>query len=211
MAERPVFVSMDHAPYVLRYSVQFEYAGGFALVQSQKNITRIHEAYMKTGRKEPLEISSKSMQPVGIRLSAFHLLYDLNGKKIPVENIFQAGKTFVNGGPYLDLLGVTPKEAKRDERLRTSGALRCFTFERKEYPLIPRTAFYNWIWINALLCNPDLVKEIEQYDSFTDVAFNPVKSLNCQAEAAAVYTGLKKAGKLEEAMASFDSFVNILG
>ena len=36
----------------------------------------------------------------------------------------------------------------------------------------------------------------EEYDAFMDIEFNPAKSLNCQARAAAMYVSLKKVGLL---------------
>ena len=48
------------------------------------------------------------------------------------------------------------------------------------------------------------------YDAFTDIEFNPQKSINCQAEAAAVYVSLRKQGLLEEALKNKDSFKEIV-
>lgn len=209
MAVRPIFVASPEPPFVQKKTVGFGFAPGFAVSQARKNIAHLHESYMKAWHKtEPLEISSKSMQELGVELSAFKLVYHLpDGRHYTVEQIFQASKVFTNGGPYTDLLDMKPKDAKKDPRLRSSGAVKGFRFDGVDYPSEPETAFYNWIWINALLTNPDLSERIMNYDAFTDIVFNPQKSLNCQAEAAAVYVGLKKTGKLEEAMAAFDAFV----
>ena len=83
-----------------------------------------------------------------------------------------------------------------------------FVLNGKEYPLIPRTAFYDFVYISALLENKDLCENLDNYNAFSDIWFNPNKSLNCQAEAMALYRGLKQANKLDKAMASFDEFVN---
>ena len=66
----------------------------------------------------------------------------------------------------------------------------CFTFEDKAFPLEPKTAFYDYIYMNALLENENLAQMILQYDAFTDIEFNPDKSLNCQAKAAAAFVAL---------------------
>lgn len=63
---------------------------------------------------KPLEISTKSEEPLGRKLSAFHLTLN----HYALENVFQSAKVFENGGPYLDLLNVAPREAKHDERLK---------------------------------------------------------------------------------------------
>ena len=47
-----------------------------------------------------------------------------------------------NGGPYLDLLHVLPKEAKRDDRHKSSGPLSAFVWNQEIWPLMPKTAFY---------------------------------------------------------------------
>ncbi|MGN0514461.1 MAG: DUF6977 family protein [Lachnospiraceae bacterium] len=60
----------------------------------------------------------------------------------------------------------------------------CFSFEGNEFPLEPWTAFYDYIYLNALLENEDLAQIVLQYDALTDIEFNPNKSLNCQAKAA---------------------------
>lgn len=197
MATRPVFMPISNPPYLTKWDAEFAYNGGFAVSQKQKNITAIHNAFhAHFPDKKVLEISSKSMQEGGTELSAFHLCKYVPslGKSIPVENVFQAGKVFKNGGPYTDLLHVSPKEAKQDERLRTSGPLISFRFEGQDFPLQPQTAFYDFLYINALLENENLAKVVLEYDAFTDVEFNPEKSINCQAKSAAMFVSIYQYG-----------------
>jgi len=211
MATRPVFLPHNRPPYCTVYNAEFTYNGGFAVSQKQKNIIAIHNSFHDIfPDKKVLEISSKSMQEGGTGLSAFHLLKYVPslGKSVPVENVFQSGKVFKNGGPYSDLLLVTPKEAKRDERLRTGGALTAFRFEGKNYPIQPQTAFYDYIYINALLENEDLAKIVLEYDAFTDVEFNPQKSINCQAKAAALFVSIHRSGLLDS-LDDFDKFIQL--
>ena len=209
MAERPVFISIDRAPYVKTRMVSFEWNGGFALSQSRKNIRALHGT---AGRLYPdlriLEISSKSEQEEGPLLSAFHLMKQVPSQKkeVPLECVFQGGKVFLTGGPYTDLLEQKPKDAKRDPRLRSSGPLTGFRFEGKDYPLNPKTVFYDWMYVQALLEHPELKSLLEGYDAFTDIVFNPQKSLNCQAESAARFCGLVRAGRMD-ALEDFDTFL----
>lgn len=208
MAVRPVFVPAPKAPYVTKFMPEFTWSAGFAVSQKQKNIAALHAAFRKRfPDKTLLEISSKSMQEPGVQLSAFHLLKEVPsiGKKVPVECVFQGGKVFSAGGPFTDLYTASPKEAKRDPRLASSGALCSFFFEGRTLPLLPRTAFYNWLYINALLENPSFAEELMQFDGFTDIEFNPDKSINCQAEAAALFVSLGRLGLLD-ACRDFDSF-----
>lgn len=208
MAVRPVFVPIQKAPYVTKFMGEFTWNGGFAVSQKQKNIAALHEAFHRRFPDDKvLEISSKSMQELGIQLSAFHLKKEVPslGQKVPVECVFQGGKVFSEGGPFTDLYTATPRDAKRDQRLKSSGVLRSFFFEGNTMPLMPKTIFYNWLYINALLENPQYTQELMQFNGFTDIEFNPEKSINCQAEGAALFVSLGRLGRLE-ACKSFDSF-----
>ena len=138
-----------------------------------------------------MEVSRKSEHEIGVQLSAFNLKLQLqDGRKYPVENIFQSSKIFKEGGAYKDLLYCRPIDAKRDERLKKSGKLVAFDFEGKSWPLEPKTLFYDHIYLRALSGNENLIKKIVQYDTFTDIEFNPKKSFNCQARSVAIFVSL---------------------
>ena len=124
-----------------------------------------------------------------------------------VETAFQASKVFEKGGPYIDLLQVSSKMAKRDERLRNSGHIIGFNFKGEEFVSRPKTFFYNWLYINALNDNEELAAQVLEFDAFTDIEFNPQKSLNCQAEAAALFVSLKRNNLLDEALKDKDVFL----
>lgn len=87
--------------------------------------------------------------------------------------------------------------------------LKSFFFDGNEMPLNPKTIFYDWIYINAVLENPLLAVELLKYDAFTDIEFNPEKSINCQAKAAALFVALSRQGKIEQCR-DFDSFYQIV-
>ena len=178
MAERPAFFIHDKKVVSKIYS--FEWFSGFAVSQKQKSIESLHNAIMKADADaKPLEVSTKSKDSVGVKLSAFNL--KLNNYTL--ENIFQSAKVFENGGPYLDLLEVLPKEAKRDERLHNSGNLKAFRYENQDFPLNPKTVFYDYIYIAAVkqTFTEDEINTISSYNYFTDIEFNPAKSINTQA------------------------------
>lgn len=214
MANRPVFAATKEGSsmHCLQFHTEFQFYSGFSLQQKQRCIRSLHEAYLKDHPDQRLlEISSKSENPLGISLSAFHLMYPLkDGSAVPVETAFQSSKTFEGGGPYLDLLAAAPRDAKRDERLKTSGPLTAFTFEGDVFPTEPKTFFYHWLYLNALRANPDLACQLIQYDAFTDIEFNPQRSLNCQAEAAAIYVSLYRKGLLDKALQDKDWFLHII-
>lgn len=211
MAQRPVYVPLKKAPYVDVFMPEFTWNGGFAPTQKQKNIIALHEAFQKRfPDRKVLEISSKSLQSLGVSLSAFNLkkLVPSIGKRTPVECIFQGGKVFSCGGPYTQLYTVSAREAKTDPRLKSSGQLRSFFYEGETMPLLPRTAFYNWLYINALLENQQFAQQLLEFDGFTDIEFNPEKSINCQAEAAALFVALSRLGLIDRCK-SFDTFITL--
>ena len=183
MAKRPAF--FVHQGKVVSEIYSFEWYSGFAVSQKQKSIKSLHNAIRKADvNAKPLEISTKSMENIGIKLSALNLQID----NYTLENIFQSAKVFENGGPYLDLLDLSPKEAKRDERLHNSGSLKAFRYQNEDFPLIPKTVFYDFIYITAIKksLTAEEINTILQYNYFTDIEFNPVKSINTQAKAAAI-------------------------
>ena len=214
MANRPVYVSISRPPFYQQIDVEFTFNPGFSVTQKQRNIEAIHQAFLKRSPNSvPLEISSKSLNPLGVNLSAFNLKKRICSLKIeiPVENVYQGGKKFWCGGPYTDLYHVSPKEAKRDERLLRSGPLKVFSFEGVDYPIVPQNGFYDWIYIQAIQENKEMGEEIQNYNAFTDVEFNPNKSINCQARAAAMFVGIAKAGLLDKTHDFYDFIKLITG
>lgn len=212
MANRPVFVMSLDKRYCIRENVEFEYFSGFSDKQQKKSIQSLHQAYLKKHKdKKVLEISSKSEDELGIRLSAFNLMIKTpSGKEFSVESAFQASKVFEKGGPYKDLLDVTSRQAKKDERLKNSGKIIKFFINGLTFKTEPKTYFYNWLYINTLHLYDELTEQLTDYNAFTDIAFNPQKSINCQAEAAAIYVSLQKQGLLQEALKNKDTFLDIV-
>lgn len=211
MATRPVFRSMLEIPYYEPIDVNFQFYSGFSISQKQKSIKSLHEQYNKLcPHCSILEISSKSNSKLGIELSAFNLSIITSRRAFSVECAFQSSKVFEGGGPYIDLLNKSSREAKKDERLRKSGSLIAFNYFNTEFPLEPKDFFYNWLYINALNLNTKLSDEIIEYDSFSDIEFNPKKSINCQARAAAIFVALAKQELLGEALLSRNNFLKIV-
>lgn len=183
MAERPAFC-IRHGK-VIGELYSFEWFPGFAVSQKQKSIESLHDAIRKRdAAARPLEISTKSREPLGQKLSAFHLTLNHH----TLENIFQSAKVFEKGGPYLDLLEVPPREAKHDERLKNSGQLKAFCFQGETFPLIPQTVFYDYIYFAAVKESlaAEEINAISSYNYFTDIEFNPTKSINTQARTVSI-------------------------
>lgn len=211
MAIRPVYIGIEEFPYFKKVGIEFQYYPGFSLKQKQKTFLSLHKSFLKRyPTRKVLEISTKSNNNLGIMLSAFTMMIRTKKRRYSVECAFQSSKVFENGGPYIDLLYKSSIEAKKDFRLKNSGKLKLFNYLGREFPLEPKDYFYNWLYINALSFYNQLIKKMLNYDSFTDIEFNPDKSLNCQAKAAAIFVGLTKASKMNYVLESRDNFLQTI-
>lgn len=214
MATRPLFISENSGSNLVRIMpIEFKWHPGMARSQKQMSIRSLHEAAKNLfPNARVLEVSSMAEDHLGEKLSAFNLKFKTKGRgrEIAVECAFQASKVFERGGPYHDLIDAQPIDAKRDSRLQSSGKLMGFEFFGQKWALEPQTAFYDWIYINALHLQLELAKAVLAYDTFTDIAFNPDKSINCQAGAVALYVSLQQRGLLEEALSSSESYLAII-
>jgi len=191
MAMRPIFLVAEPPNLVRTVELEFEWFPGFSLAQKQRSLRALHQAANAQSLAPVLEVSTKSHQPLGVKLSAFSLellLHD--GTRATVEAAYQASKWFEAGGPYTDLLHVRPRDAKRDPRLRTSGELKGFNLLGKSFPLVPTSMFYDWLYILALSQHSDLCAAVLEYTAFTDIEFNPAKSASTQAHACAAFVAL---------------------
>lgn len=56
-----------------------------------------------------------------------------------------------------------------------------------------------------------MIEEILSYSAFTDIEFNPEKSINCQAYSVALFVSLHKQNLLDDAIASKESFLSTVG
>jgi hypothetical protein len=207
MAERPIFIPLyDGVEFVSEIFLKLTWHSGFAPVQKKKNVKALHESASASGYRDVLEISTKSDQIVGNRLSAFHLKVF----EIPLESTFQGSKVFENGGPFTDLYTVPVRDAKRDPRLRESGKLIAFQFRNIRFPTEPKTAFYDWLYITALFPFRDWLVNLKRYTAFSDIEFNPAKSINCQARSCALLLSLIKRDMLTEDILQPERFIELL-
>lgn len=203
----------------------------------------ILEKFSKSNLKadEILEVSTASHDyDVGQALSAMNLIYvdPVTLESHPVENWFQSSKVFMKDGkkrgPYRELLGVrlakryiNPHPDKKTiEQLENdplfemvqndiNGAkMSSFNLSGEEYPLIPRSAFYDYLYVSAL-CQPQnraLAESLLSYRVFTDIMFNPgtgkTKRFNTQARSCAIFVALNKQSRLDEGHPRFSQFID---
>lgn len=195
MANRPIFYANqqrhDTAP-VLELLVDFQWHPGFSIAQKQKSIASLHSAVIATtGLVSPLEISSKSTSPLGHELSAFNLQLSFRCSSMltaSVETFYQGGKIF-NGVPRADhdRFKLGPRESRqRVKELGAGGRLSGWEIGRYTFSLSSGVDFYNWLYLGALHQHPELLNDLISHDCFTDIEFNPKKSLACQARSAAL-------------------------
>ena len=212
MAYRPVFYG-DAFGYK-KHMIDFEFFTGFSLSQKQKSIQSLHNSIIRTfPERKILEVSSKSFDEIGRQASAFNLNVTLkSGKEFSVEQIFQGSKKFRRGGSQLHLIDqMTSKELKKYiGKLHQVDELVSFESFGQIFPLKPQTFFYNWLYINSLHKNQFLANQIINYDTFTDIEFNPNKSKNCQAEACSIYVYLYKSNLLDYALSSKENFLQVV-
>ena len=117
-------------------------------------------------------------------LSAFNLSFlSSENKKIYLESAFQGSKIYENNdGPHTDLYDLSPSDVKKDARIDREKKIIGFKFNDVLWNTEPKTAFYDWLYLNALnynIANSDnpIYKEVLNYNAFTDIEFNPKNQL----------------------------------
>lgn len=210
MVTRPVFYP-DYSKVGVKVvsSAAFKWSPGFSISQQRKNVEALHGAIVASGAASmPLEVSRKSGVPIGISLSAFNLGAWSGNVFCTVESVYQASKVFAGGiGPFPGWYGKDPGEVR--QRIKDLGTVKIVAYKvgSMVWGLTPTRGFYDWLYCRALYKNPSLVAQLRSYDCFTDIAFNPVKSLNCQAYAVALYLSMLAQGVLEDALTSKETFL----
>lgn len=222
MANRPVFIPKTQGPALVEIvNVDFDWSPGLAIVQKQKSIASLHDNFTKRfPEANILEVSSKSEDELGRKLSAFNMgVSSRNGQFISVESLFQSSKVFTSAvgiqGPFRELMLLSPKEAKQSEQLKNSGQLKHFSYRPNElreeeiWALEPKTAFYDWLYLNALNIVP-WQTDVLAYAAFTDIEFNPSKSINCQAYSVALWCALCLRGLIDGVIPPRDAFIRLI-
>ena len=205
MANKLCFLP-DPNIFLIEKNITFKYIKGMSFSQKQKNVISFHNSILETfPNAKILEVSTKSLIKLGNLLSAFNL--ELNGKKI--ECIFQSSKVFENNVQFLNLLNVSPLEAKHFIRDNANGNIVCFRYNNVVYPTNPKSLFYDYIYIKALMQHPQLAEQLGEYDIFTDIEFNEKRGLNCQARACAIFAYMLRMGCVDEYMVSMDEFAKV--
>lgn len=212
MAKRPVYIITEDVHCYQKEMIEFVWVPGQALSRQRQNIRNMQAACAERyPGKKMLEISTKSEDPAGVALSGFELiLTEKDGRAVPVEAAFHAGKVFEYGGPFPELKDLPVRKARSDERLTRYGKVIAYEDENGRFPVCSERIYYDWLYVKALHGHPETVRAAVGYEIFTDIAFNPKTMERCQAEAAAIYMSLLRRGQLEEALEDAEHFVAIV-
>ena len=193
-AIRPIFIPQKSDIGIIEKNITFDWHMGMSATVKQRSMLSLHEKAKEQGFNSILEASSKSQQQLGIQLSAFFLKDD---EGYPVENLFQSSKVFQYGQQFSDLISVSPRDAKKDIRLCNSGEMIKFCFNGLDFPLEPKSLFYDWLYTKTLFKssrNLELKEDFinSDFEAFSDIEFNPKKSFSCQARTLALCMSLYK-------------------
>ena len=188
--------------------VEFEYVKGLAFSQKQKNVLSFHKSIKEQfPNVKILEVSTKSDTPLGVKLSAFNLT--LGG--YPLECVFQSSKVFEGEVSFPHLLCEEPRAAKQYIRESVTLPLVGFSYRGERFDLLPRSMFYDYLYVTALKESGLDLAELTDYDVFTDIEFNEKKAYNCQARSCAIYAYMLRTDTLEYHTSSRDRFRELYG
>ena len=202
MATKMCFFTHDDKAFEEKI-ITFTYVKGMAFSQKQKNVISFHGSIQSAyPQHRILEVSTKSLNPLGVKLSAFNLKLD----GFPLESVFQSSKVFANGTQYTFLKSYAPRDAKKFISENATMPLSSFRYNDAEFPLIPQSMFYDYIYIKALMAIPEISMALKDYDIFTDIEFNEKKQINCQARACAIYAHMLRTNSVDFFMSSLSNF-----
>ena len=214
MAHRPLFIPFDHTPYVQSLSIEFQWHAGLSRAQRKRSIESMHNAIQKANWPgQILEISSASEQEFGQQLSAMNLMVtlDRNGNTITqsVESIYQSAKVFGQVGPHPEWLELTGKQCKKavQQISKKHGSVTGFEWNGRTWPATNIEGFYSWVYIQGLIQLENGLERLNEYSGFTDIYFNPRKTINCQARTAAQAVQLYKLNLINGIIETPDSFL----
>lgn len=84
-----------------------------------------------------------------------------------------------------------------------------FKFEDVRFALEPKTAFYDWLYVNAIFPHREWLTRLSRYQGFTDIEFNPdVRSI--VSTVMCLVRGAECKNVLEDALGSPEAFIDII-
>lgn len=211
-AVRIVYVPLNEGEaLVAECPIEFKWVPGQAISRQRMSRQSLHEAAIAAGFPTPiLDISTYSGAELGVALTAFNLPSKWG---VPLECVYQSSKVFEHGGPFLDLRHSDPSKAKRDPRLQGSGPLVGYELDGERWPPTPPSYFYAWLYLNALVAQPQMAEHLTAFGSFTDLGYAPKNQYDeptCSAEAAVLYAALSRRGTADKVLSSRKALLALL-
>ena len=191
MAERPVFeVTTKGNAFVKYHSIQFSW-------NSRNNGDEtISDAFINRARKrfsnEVLDLSSNSKNELSKRISARHLTIQKNDEEEKVIDIFNKSRLEV-------------EEEKEGGRFKVQQ--NAYEYEGEHWPSWPRSAFYDFLCVQALNQQEDVHEELLEYQLFSDLRSVAGMKNIYHAGSVALFVSLKKRNLLETALTSKQDFL----
>jgi hypothetical protein len=208
-------------------TIDFEWFLGMSPKQTQKSSLSML-AKLKEKGKKPMEVSRSSEDAeFGVQLSAFNLTlkghkvenifqaykvmtdggpyFDLlrvepkfakNDCRIQIHNTktrkpCQTNKVKYTKDFYEEEAICKYCKTRKERQLKSFGS-------KVEWPLEPKSMFYDAVYIMGLIENKELSDKLIDYDAFTDIQFNQKDEyatkkgpFNCQARSCAIFSTLK--------------------
>lgn len=162
--------------------ISFKWEPGMSTSQSRKSCVRFHEALDFHLDLHALDISSASTEELGVELSAFNLV--LRGYRL--ESLYQGSKVYSKSGESQHLYNADSLTAKKYAKSNDVGKLVSFRLFDTEYPLEPKTVFYDYIYLLAICENYSEDLDLSAYNCFTDVQAT-IDVDACQARSVCLY------------------------
>lgn len=180
-----------------------KWVNGLSMLQKQQNIEALHQAIFDRFSDEPnriAEMYTKSKTEIGRTLCSFNIKLMISECDYAFESVYQSSKVFGDGlfdtlqhAEWLILDGYEAKRRSQEIQLPLAE----FRFNDRSFPLIPKTMFFDWLYI-SFIKQYSLSFLNNQYDYFTDIEFNPKKMVSTQANTVCKYRCLVEHNLVEE-------------
>ncbi len=128
----------------------------------------------------------------------------------PLESVYQSSKIFQYSGQHEVLMDLDPFAAKKEVRKLGQGPIVGFRFLGRTFPTEPVNAFYDWLYIRAIVPHEKWIRENLHFAAYSDIEFTPNKSVNCQGRAVAEFHALSMRGEASKCVHDFDKFRQLL-
>lgn len=182
--------------------IEFQWEPGMALSQRKKSGANMCMQIEYHAGLRTLDISRASQSDLGVKLSAFNLMYtgEVLGdayKMKTVECIYQGSKVFKNKGSMKYLYNVTSMEAKQViKKIHDVDVLVGFEFDNRIRVEEATSVFYDYLYVTALFENYHSKLDLSMYDAYADVMLGK-GIVACQARAVCIYKLLQQTNKLD--------------